>query len=123
MMKPEETKELELNIKARKEAEDLLVLLDGQSERFWLALRDLINKRFPKAESSSKIEKPMSEEEVKKFEKGVMPYGAHAGFSFGEIPTEYLVFIAEGNDLTKEIRRYVKTKRFKQRQDQEDREN
>jgi uncharacterized protein (DUF3820 family) len=106
------------NMKARKEAEELVELAGEQPIRFWEALRDIIQEKLPKVEVA--LEKKMGNIAARRFEDEKMPYGAHAGKTFGEIPTDYLVFLAEGNELTKKIQLYIKSDLFKQRLRRED---
>jgi hypothetical protein len=61
----------------------------------------------------------MGDNEAAQFEKQLLPWGKHVGEEIGRVETSYLIFIAEGDEFTKRLRRYVASKTFAQRQDDE----
>jgi hypothetical protein len=64
---------------------------------------------------------PMNDQEAIRFEAECIEFGSHRGSEIGVVPCHYIGWLAE-NEFAIQLRRYVKSVRFRQRQDQEDRE-
>lgn len=57
----------------------------------------------------------MSEKESEHFEQEIVPYGTFKGKKVGELPLSYIFIITEGT-FTRQLLRYVRSKRFLDRQ-------
>lgn len=117
------TSEQYANNKADREAaEALFKLIDegGRRERFWSVFRDLCAAKLPQTAVSIEKDAAMSEAGATNFEAQRMLYGKYQGKEVGTVPCGYLLFLTEGDDFTKQLKRYCASARFKQRQDEED---
>jgi hypothetical protein len=112
------TNTIQTNIAARHEAETLLELVGEQPPRFWEVLAELATSKLPPKPAPIDPFAPMDDQEAIRFEAKEMPYGSYAGTAIGEVSCQYIGFIAE-NDFAIKLRRYVKSRRFLDRQDQE----
>lgn len=110
--------DLASNIKARQEAEAFVELVGEQPQRFWETLRDLAIGRLPPAPVTVDRNPPMDDQEAIRFEASPVPYGKHSGESVGVVPCDYLLFLTEGDMFSQRLKRYVKSKRFQERQDE-----
>ena len=104
------------NIMARQEAESLIELAGDQPERFWETLRNLAAAKLPPVPPPIDRYPPMDETEAIRFEASPVPYGKHSGEQVGMVPCDYLLFLTEGDMFSQRLRRYVKSKRFQERQ-------
>jgi hypothetical protein len=104
------------NIAARESAEAVISLIGEESPRFWQELARLAKAQLPAEPLPSDPLPAMGEQEAIRFEKATLPWGAHHGEEIGTVEPGYLLFIAEGDDFTKKLRRYVKSKTFSDRQ-------
>jgi hypothetical protein len=115
------TTEISANIKAREDAQDFMVFVDEQAgeqpQRFWEVLAGLIASKLPPHPQPDERFPAMNEREASVFEETPMPYGKHAGDAVGAVPCDYLLFLTEGDEFSKRLRRYVKSKRFADRQE------
>lgn len=109
--------ELAANIAARKEAEALVELAGEQPRRFWEVLAELAVSKLPPKPVLPERDPPMTEQEALYFEEQSMPYGKHQGGLVGMVEPSYLLFLTEGDAFSKKLRRYVKSKRFQDRQE------
>lgn len=110
---------LERNIACRREAEAVIELAGQQPARFWETLIQLAEERLPPKPVPVDPYPPMADDEAAKFERWVMPYGKHGGKPMGDIPVGYMCWLTDGDDVVKAARRYVRSKRFSERQDAE----
>lgn len=106
------------NITARQEAEALLSLAGEQSQRFWEIVADYAASKLPPKPVPVDRYPPMTEQEAMHFEEESMPYGKHQGGLVGMIDVDYLLFLTEGDEFSKRLKRYVKSKRFQDRQEE-----
>lgn len=107
---------IESNIRARQEAQAVISLCGGQTERFWECLEELARaerKELP-VDSAPQV---MTDSEAISFEKSELPYGKYSGLEVGEVPLDYLLFLAEGDQFTKRLKKYVASPMFQSRQD------
>jgi len=111
--------DLASNIRARKEAEEVVDMCGNQPQRFWEALRSMCEARLPPEPTPVDPYPPMDDKEAANFERREMPYGKYVGKAMGEIPVSYMCWLVEGDAMVKAARRYVRSKRFSERQDQE----
>lgn len=58
----------------------------------------------------------MNENEACRFEDEVFPYGKYKGQKVGEVDPSYVLLLTEG-DFTRQLIRYARSDRFKDRQD------
>jgi hypothetical protein len=107
------------NIHDREYAQEIFDLCGEQRERFWECLKALCESKLPPPAPVVERFPPMKESEAARFESFLMPYGKHAGDFIGEVPCDYLLFLTEGDDFSQELKRYVKSKRFAERQGDE----
>lgn len=107
---------LAASIAARKDAEALFALAGEQPPRFWEVLAGLVNAKLPPPPAPVDRYPPMTEQEAIRFEAELLPYGKHAGTSVGLVDVGYLLFLTEGDEFSKRLRRYVKSQRFQLRQ-------
>lgn len=113
------TTEVAANIKARQDAEEVFALAGAmaQSPRFWEVLASLVAEQLPPKPQPTERFPAMNDQEATRFEAIPMPYGKHAGESVGEVPCDYLLFLTEGDEFSQRLKRYVKSKRFADRQE------
>ena len=109
--------EMAAAINARKEAEALLELAGEQPQRFWEVIAAAAISKLPPRPLPPDRYPPMSEQEAIRFENESLPYGKHAGRPVGEVEFSYLLFLTEGDEFSKKLRRYVKSERFQRFQD------
>lgn len=111
------------NIKARKDAEEVIALIESQpvNVRFWEELKRLVESRLPNP-ITCPMRGPtpqMNQLRAIAFEKQAIHFGQYAGIEIGCIDCDYLEWLAEGDDFTKRLREYVKSDRYKRRREQE----
>ena len=106
------------NVEARKTVTALLELAGEQPEKFWRLLIEVVSEKLPPKPTPVARHPPMTEQEAIHFESGTMPYGKHEGRLVGCVEPDYLLFLTEGDEFSKRLRRYVKSKRFQDRQEE-----
>jgi hypothetical protein len=104
------------NIAARRAAEELAELAGEQPPRFWETLAAIAASKLPPVAPPLERHPPLTDQEAIRFEAMPMPYGKHAGDCVGEVPCDYLLFLTEGDEFSQRLKRYVKSKRFQERQ-------
>jgi hypothetical protein len=107
---------LAATIAARQDAEALFSLAGEQPPRFWEVLAGLVNTKLPPKPAQVDRNPPMNDQEAIRFEAEPLPYGKHAGTLVGVVDVGYLLFLTEGDEFSKRLRRYVKSQRFQSRQ-------
>lgn len=60
---------------------------------------------------------PMSYEEAIRFEKVAMPYGAFEDSEVGNVPRSYLARVLDPSTFNRQLRRYVASRRFQEREE------
>ena len=105
------------NIQARKDAEEIFAFIGDKPARFWETLFALAADKLPKAPEQVDRFPPMTEQEAIHFESQSVPYGKYAFTEVGCVPPDYLLFLTEGDEWSKRLKRYVKSKRFQDRQE------
>lgn len=113
------TEILQANIASRQLAESLIDLAGDQPQRFWETLVQLAEDKLPPKPVAVDPCPPMDDKEAANFERWIMPYGKHGGKPLGDIPIGYMLWLTEGDEVVKNARRYVRSKRFSERQDAE----
>lgn len=111
------TSTIEANIAARRGAEEMIEFIGQQPARFWELLAEHCAKQLPPRPAPVERLPALTETEAIQFEKQTMPWGNHYGKAIGEVPCEYLIFLAEGDEFSQRIKRYVKSKVFQDRQE------
>ena len=104
------------NIAARRGAEEMIAFIGDQSQRYWECLIEMAKAKLPAAPTPAAPLPAMNEQEAIHFEATFVPYGKHAEEYVGMVPCDYLLFLTEGDEWTKKLRRYVKSERFQRRQ-------
>ena len=96
-------------IDGRKFAEDVFLFVRESNISFQQGFIRELKRTF-----SEQITPPdaMAEREAIEFETLTIPFGTHQGKPYGEIPTEYLAWLA---DHYQRFLRYVKSQRYKDR--------
>lgn len=107
---------IEANIAARRGAEEMISLMGQQPLRFWEVLIELATAKLPPKPSPVDPLPALTEGEAIYFERTELPYGKFAGQTVGCVDPAYLLFLTEGDVFAKNLRRYVKPKRFAERQ-------
>lgn len=117
---------LELNTAASKEAEAVLSLANlPQPARFYERLVELCGGVMPKPEQRKTLNDdpypPLNDLQIKDFEKSTVPpgYGKYGGKNVIGVPPRYWANITDDDPFTITVKRYVKTKRFKRRLQQD----
>lgn len=107
------------NTEASKEAKEWIAEFGDKPQRFWEQLiESAIEKLPPKRQinySNPKEIKPMNDILAMSFEREKIPYGQHKGAYVGQVKLDYLIFLAEENDFTRDVKRYVASAHFKKR--------
>ena len=111
------------NMMCREEAELWLSKIESispckEEKRFWEELIKLAGTKLGKPVELPKPEE-MSDEEAIKFEKRLWPRGMHCDEEIGRTSTEYISRWIDGDDFTKQLKKYVASRRFKERQRRE----
>lgn len=94
-------------IEGRRHAEQMIELVGVNDmaphvkHGFYMAIVAMAKELYPPREVLS----TMSHVEVKAFEQTVIQFGVHKGKTFGEVPREYLEWVA---DQTLQIQRYLR---------------
>ena len=88
-----------------------------ESPRFWQELARIAGEKLPPVELPAGPQ-PMNEEQAIRFEASEMPYGVHVKTAIGEVPPSYLLWLAE-NTFAERLARYLRSARFKRRQETE----
>lgn len=104
------------NVQARKDATEIVEMIGTQSAAFWALLATMADAKLPRAPQTVEHNPPMTEQEAIRFEADEIPFGKHKGTQVGEVPVDYLLWMTEGNEFDKALRRYVRSKRFWARQ-------
>lgn len=104
------------NIKARRGAEEMIDFIGQQPQRFWECLIELATAKLPAKPAPVDPCPPMSDFEAARFENTLVPYGKFDGKFVGDVDPSYLLFLTEGDEWSKKLRRYVKSERFQRRQ-------
>lgn len=112
-----QTTTIQENMRARQEAEAIVELAGEQPARFWETLRDLAVAKLPPVAQPTDRHPPLTDEEAIRFEAMPLPYGKHKDETVGEVPCGYLLFLTEGDEFSQRLRRYVKSRRFAERQE------
>ncbi len=108
------------NIRAREYALEVVGMCGMQPQRFWECLKSLCENRYPSPPPTVEKFPAMDERNAQRFEKCTVPYGVHRDKEVGIVPVDYLLFIAEGDEFSRNVKMYVKSKRFESRQESED---
>lgn len=99
------------NIAARETVEKL----GEHSPEFWTRLAELAAaKGKPPAQAEPE---PMTYEQAVKFEKAPIPYGAYEGEPVGDLPKSYLCRVLDPSPFNRDLRRYVRSRRFQEREE------
>lgn len=107
-------------ITGRKEAESLIELaeVDGKSpafaKGFWRAMAIMAGGHHKEPEEKP-VSPVMSDDESKRFEKRLMPFGMHMGKQMNAVPIEHLVWLHERNER---LTRYLRSDRGQRRQEE-----
>lgn len=109
--------EVAANIKCRQDAEEVASFGFDQPVRFWECLLRICEEHLPPKPAQPDRYPPLTDTEAMRFEAMPMPYGKHAGEAVGEVPCDYLLFLTEGDEFSQRLKRYVKSKRFSERQE------
>lgn len=109
------------NMQARQDALEVVELCGAQPTRFWELLAEFAREKLGHKEyyAPVEIQPPFNEFQSAKFERTIIPYGAHVGKYIDDVPCEYLAWLTDGDEFTQNVRRYVKSARFKERQKNE----
>jgi hypothetical protein len=109
-----------INKKAREDAQEFMAFIEDQAgqqpQRFWEVLGESVSAKLPPNPQPVDRFPPMGEQEAARFEIVALPYGKHRGEMVGNVPCDYLLFLTEGDEFSQRLRRYVKSKRFQDRQ-------
>lgn len=109
--------DLATNVTARADAAALVEAAGEQPQRFWEVLAELAQEKLPKPEPVKEKHPAMTDDEAREFEEQIIPYGKYRGVAVWHAEPDYLLFLTEGDEFSRELRRYVKSKRFQARQD------
>jgi hypothetical protein len=112
-------RQLAWNVEDGNAAREFVSLLAEQRPHFWEVLRDLAIGKLPPVPAPVDPCPPMDDQEAANFELWIMPYGKYGGKTMGEIPVGYMCWFADGDEVVKAARRYVRSRRFRDRQDSE----
>lgn len=117
---------IEKNIRTRKAVDAFMELAadlitpDIDEKRFWLEIAGRAA-QFTDYELTVRENKGVMEyDECLKFEQSVVPFGNHAGRLVREVDLEYWIIIIE-NDFARQLQRWMRSKRFRDLQENRDR--
>ena len=115
---------LESNIQARIDAEQMAELCGHQNERFWEVLANIAADRcgkklavLPRHVVEGNESTRMSDEEATQFERTIVPFGKYQGEPVGEVPIEYWTFVTESR-FNRELIRYMRSAAYQRRQEE-----
>jgi hypothetical protein len=84
---------------------------------FWQELLKIIPAApAPVAPPSRAAIEPFSDHQARCFGASKMPFGKHQGQRIDEVPIDYLAMLAEGNEWTQSLRRYLASERIQSEQ-------
>lgn len=106
------------NIKAREEYAEIVEFIGERPQRFWELMAQYANGKLPPAPAPVDPNPALTEQEAIRFEAVPVPYGKWMGYTVGEVECDYLLFLTEGDEFSKRLKRYVKSKRFQDRQEE-----
>ena len=96
-------------IEGRKFAEDVILFVSESDAAFQQGFIRQLKRTFPEELTPIDV---MPEKEAIDFEAQAIPFGIHQGISYGEIPTEYLAWLADHYQM---FLRYIKSQRYQDR--------
>lgn len=105
------------NMQAREYAWEVVGMCGEQPPRFWECLAEFAAAKLPPKPQPVERLPALNEQEATRFESITMPWGNHYGKPVGEVPCDYLIFLTEGDEFSQRIKRYVKSRRFADRQE------
>lgn len=114
------TTEIQLNIAARKNAEEAIEALGGYTvgvneERFWECLAIQAAARVGKVlTDEGPFRYPMTDEEARHWERTAIPRGQYRGRRVGEVPPDYWGALAD-DVFSKNLRRYVQSDHYRRK--------
>jgi len=105
------------NLQDREYATEIAEMVGKQRGRFWECLKEICESRLPKPAPAVERLPALTDTEASCFETCQMPYGKHVGERVEDVPVDYLLFLTECDEFSKSLKRYVKSKRFFNRQE------
>ena len=114
---------LEQNVRAGKEAEAVFQIVNHpQPNHFYHRLIELCQEKLPKVTETPVPEKypPFNDLQARDFENSIIPYGKHKGTVVASVPLDYFERLVDDNDFMISCRRYLKSRRYKERKKREE---
>ena len=85
-------------------------------DTFWRCLSNAAAKKIrQKVEMKDRpapTRPPMDEDEAQRFEKRIVPIGAHKGKQVRVVSLDYLAFLTDDSEFIRDLKRYVKSARY-----------
>lgn len=100
---------LQAKCDSRKAAEAAIELLkesvSGDAQHYWRIIREYAANQLPAELNASA---PMTDKEVDKFNKEIVPYGKYKGHTVGNVPMNYLDWlVGERDEFKEQLKRYL----------------
>lgn len=118
------TTNLEANIQARIDAEQMAELCGDQTERFWEVLANIAASRcgkklavLPAAIVDGNADARMDDAEAARFERTPVPFGKYAGEMVGDVPVAYWTYVTE-SAFNRDLIRYMRSNAYQRRQEE-----
>lgn len=120
LSKVADSKEIGDRIRARLAAEEVASLADGEAEvhgkHFWKCLHDIccahVHCKVEEALRKKRQDECMSDGEVQRFDKELVPFEAFRGKMVKDVPLDRLEWYAD-QTFVDQLRRYLRSKRVK----------
>lgn len=91
-------------IKARRWAEECVEATEDK-----MAFLERVQELVAPSQKPAQPPDAMTDEQAKRWEQGVVPYGKYGTYPIREVPLEYLVWLSESDDaFKKDLRKYLK---------------
>jgi hypothetical protein len=110
---------IEANMKARGDAEQMIDLCGEQTERFWEHMAAMAVERCGKKLVAivRTDEARMTDAEASQFERTIVPFGKYAGEPVSEVPIAYWTYVTE-SEFNRQLVRYMRSDAYQRRQDE-----
>lgn len=108
---------LESNVQAGKDAAAVIEIAGEQPKHFYESLVKLCQEKLGTRQTPAAPVAPrrMNDIQARAFENDITPFGAYKGQKIGTLSCDYIQWLSEPNEFTKQVAAYVNSERYKQR--------
>jgi hypothetical protein len=91
-------------------------LPEANRERFWRLVGEKLARWLPRAEPQVVRDKPMTDDESRKFGQRAIEFGRYACQPVESVPLDYLLWLDEQPDFRRDLNKYLRSDRIQQEQ-------